>query len=100
MIEDPSDSADGSSITYFRPGETAGTLDLFAEQLRMDSVALSTGPALGMASTASLGLGWFGIDEDDDNDPKLCDEEGWTRSGNQLADVQRCVIARVDPDGE
>lgn len=97
MLEDESDA---STAVYMRLGKHAGHPDLLAEQLRVDSVVLSTGPGIRLASEATLELALVGIDEDDDNDIKLCDVEGWTPSGHLLTGVSDCVVARVDLDGE
>lgn len=93
-IEDPSVEDGSSVVVYMRPGEVTGSADLLAEQLRADGLIQSLGPAIRMAGEAELRLGWFGTDEDEDE--RLCDEDGWTHNGGQVDGRQRCVLARID----
>lgn len=94
QIEDPSKEEDGSSVyTYFQPGERPGPSEALAEQLRVDGVAYSLGPALGLAERTQATLGWYGVNDNDDD--VLCDENGWTPDGQQV-DPLRCVVAVVD----
>lgn len=95
-IEDPS-LEEGSSVTYYRPGGSAGAPDLLAEALRADGLLPSLGPAIGRAQGAGLALGWYGLNDDDEDE--LCDENGWTGTGERVDKPRRCVLARVDLEG-
>lgn len=92
-VEDPSGRG-GSSVTYWRPGVVTGSADLLAEQMRADGLIPSLGPAIRLAGEATLSLGWYGTNDDDEDE--LCDQDGWTAGGEAVRDPQRCVLALVD----
>jgi hypothetical protein len=83
-----------SAALYFRPGEVTGSADLLAEQMRADGLIPSLGPAIRLASEASLTLGWYGTNDDDEDE--LCDQDGWTTGGGRVDEPRRCVLALVD----
>ena len=99
LIEDPSEDG-GSSILYYKEGVFPGRFDVLAEQIRMDGIVPSTGPALLLAKEAEIKLAWIGYKDDDKDDLSLCDKDGWTNDGALLNDVKRCVVALIDLDGE
>lgn len=94
-IEHPG-SVDGSVIVYFRPGEASGAADLLAEQLRLDGVMPSLGPAIRVSQEAILQLAWYGTDEN--GEERLCDEDGWAEDGDELSSVSPCVLAIIGLD--
>ena len=93
-VEDPRRGSRGSFATYWRPGEKTGAADLLAEQARADGLIPSLGPAIRLAQEATLSLGWYGKNDDDEDE--LCDEDGWTAAGGAVRDPKRCVLAVID----
>ena len=72
-------------------------VDLLAEQARADGLIPSLGPAIRLAQEATLSLGWYGTNDDDED--QLCDEDGWTTAGEAVRDPKRCVLAVIDLSG-
>lgn len=96
-IDDPSSEEGGSSVAvYVKEGIGPGSYELLAEQLRMDGVIRSLGPALRAAEEADLETGWFGTTDNDET--LLCSEDGWTARGEAVTEAFPCVIARVNTE--
>lgn len=94
-LESPEPTS-GDSVLYLKPGDVTGAPQYLAEALRADGVAGSHREAAEMAENCTLELAWVGLDED--GFERLCDCAGWTTDGSELTEVQRVVLAKVNPD--
>jgi hypothetical protein len=86
--------AAGDLVVYLRDGSKSGSADLLAEALRADGVVRTLGRAIPIAEDATLELGFYGTN--DDGDEELCTPDGMTARGEQLSDPQECVVALLD----
>ena len=88
------DSPEGGPLLYVRQGRSTGAAELLAEQLRADGVLPSYWPAMQVATAARLEETWLGTL---DGAEVVCDEDGWTPSGDLAEGPAEVLAAWVDP---